>query len=89
MEIHNPSRFITGASSWWSWAPYTRWASASRSPPNRRWNAFHWHEKTNYAADQIQTELGGSMFYYTERLMVEDCIQRRLDDLEAEIAVQR
>ena len=46
---------------------------------------FHWHEKTNYAADQIQHELGGSMFYYTERLMVEDCIQHRLDDLEQKL----
>jgi len=43
---------------------------------------FHWREKTNYATDQIQSELAASMFYSLERIMVEDCIQHRLDDLE-------
>ena len=43
---------------------------------------LHWRDKTAYATDQIQGELADSMFYTMERIMVEDCIQHRLDDLE-------
>jgi hypothetical protein len=46
---------------------------------------FHWRDKTNYATDQIQLELADSMYYSVERLMVEGCVQRRLDDLEQKL----
>jgi hypothetical protein len=46
---------------------------------------FHWRDKTDYATDQIQRELNDSMFFSMERIMVEDCIQHRLDDLEQKL----
>src|ERR1700760_3607898 len=46
---------------------------------------FHWRDKTNYATDQIQGELTDSMYYSVERIMVEGCIQHRLDDLEQKL----
>jgi hypothetical protein len=46
---------------------------------------FHWRDKTNYATDQIQRELAVSMYYSMERIMVEGCIQHRLDDLEQKL----
>ena len=46
---------------------------------------FHWRDKTSYATDQIQRELTSNMFYSMERIMVEDCIRRRLDDLEQKL----
>jgi hypothetical protein len=46
---------------------------------------FHWRDKTNYATDQIQRELAESMYYFVERIMVEGCIQHRLDDLEQKL----
>jgi hypothetical protein len=46
---------------------------------------FHWRDKTNYATDQIQRELAVSMYFSMERIMVEDCIQHRLNDLEQKL----
>jgi hypothetical protein len=46
---------------------------------------FHWHDKTEYATDQIQRELNENMYYFMERIMVEDCIHHRLDDLEQKL----
>ena len=46
---------------------------------------FHWRDKTGYATDQIQRELASNMFYSMERIMVEDCIRQRLDDLEQKL----
>ena len=46
---------------------------------------FHWRDKTDYATDQIQRELNESMYYSMERIMVEDCIRLRLDDLEQKL----
>ncbi len=46
---------------------------------------FHWRDKTSYATDQIQRELAFNMVYSVERIMVEDCIRRRLDDLEQKL----
>jgi hypothetical protein len=43
---------------------------------------FHWRDKTSYATDQIQRELNDNMYYSMERIMVEDCIRHRIDDLE-------
>ena len=46
---------------------------------------FHWRDKTDYATDQIQRELDANMYYSVERIMVEDCIRHRLDDLEQKL----
>lgn len=46
---------------------------------------FHWRDKTNYATDQIQRELAESMYFSVERIMVEGCVQHRLDDLEQKL----
>jgi hypothetical protein len=46
---------------------------------------LHWQDKTAYATEQIQYELARDMGYSMERVMVNDCIQRRLDDLEQKL----
>jgi len=46
---------------------------------------LHWQDKATYATEQIQTELTRDMEYSVERAMVDDCIQRRLDELEQKL----
>jgi len=46
---------------------------------------LHWQDKTAYATEQIRFELATDMNYFVERVIVEDCIQRRLDDLEQKL----
>ena len=46
---------------------------------------WQWREKTAYATDQIRLELADSMTFSMERIMVEGCIQRRLDFLSEKL----
>ncbi len=46
---------------------------------------LHWQDRTAYATEQIQAELARDMGYSVERVMVQDCIRRRLDELEQKL----
>ncbi len=46
---------------------------------------WQWRGKVAYATDQIQRELAESMAWSMERIMVEGCIQRRLDFLSEKL----
>jgi hypothetical protein len=46
---------------------------------------LHWRERTQYATEQVQRELADNMTWSMERIMVADCIARRLDDLEQKL----
>ena len=46
---------------------------------------LHWRDKTAFATAQIQSELYDNMWQTMERLMVNDCINHRLDSLQQKL----